>query len=305
LGNLSNLIELKLDDNRLSGNIPPEVGNLANLEALVLGQNQLTGGMPTSVAELTKLSYASFVFNALYTNNSMLLIFLDTVAPGWQDTQTIAPGDVSASVLSSTSVEVSWSPIPYTADSGSYRVFYSTTSGGPYTLSGYTTDKTVSQLEVTGLAPGTPYYFVVQTRTEPHVGNQNTVDSEYSPEVSKTTETETRISGKVAIAIAGHNNLPVTNATVALEGTNHTTTTDSNGDFSLEDLLPGTYNLTIDSPDLVPINQQISLSEGQNLQVNLPLMTAFNRGDATGDNKMGLDDVIFILRLTCGGRQAD
>jgi hypothetical protein len=75
-------------------------------------------------------------------------------------------------------------PISYTSDTGGYRVFYSTTAGGPYTYFGMTADKTASSLTVTGLNPGTTYYFVVQTRTDTHGNNQNTVDSEYSAEVS-------------------------------------------------------------------------------------------------------------------------
>jgi len=50
-----------------------------------------------------------------------------------------------------------------------------------------TADKTESSLTVTGLNPGAIYYFVVQTRTYPHYCNPNTVDSEYSAEVSALT----------------------------------------------------------------------------------------------------------------------
>ncbi|NOR52983.1 MAG: hypothetical protein GQ536_02700 [Candidatus Aminicenantes bacterium] len=42
-------------------------------------------------------------------------------------------------------------------------------------------------MQVTGLNPGTWYYFVVQTRTDPHGSQQNTVDSEYSAETSANT----------------------------------------------------------------------------------------------------------------------
>ncbi len=89
--------------------------------------------------------------------------------------------------LSSTSIEVSWTPIIYTGNSGGYRVYYSTNSGGSYTLFDTTVDKTVSSMAVSGLSPTTTYYFVVQTRTESHTNNQNTVDSEYSEEASATT----------------------------------------------------------------------------------------------------------------------
>ena len=47
--------------------------------------------------------------------------------------------------------------------------------------------KNASEFEVTGLNPETTYYFVVQTQTDPHYDNKNTVLSEYSEEVSATT----------------------------------------------------------------------------------------------------------------------
>jgi hypothetical protein len=112
------------------------------------------------------------------------------------------------------------------------------------------------------------------------------------------------VSGRVTISIAGHNDLAVTNATVALEGTAHTTTTDSNGDFTIEDILPDTYTLVITSPSLVPVKQEISLSLGQNLQVT-PMMTVYKKGDVTGDGKTDLDDAVYVLQVTCGEREED
>ncbi len=88
------------------------------------------------------------------------------------------------SSLAEGSFKVSWTPIRYQEFSGGYKVFYSTTSGGPYTLFGKTEDKNTSSLDVTGLKTGTTYYFVVQTVTDPHASNNNTVVSEYSKEVS-------------------------------------------------------------------------------------------------------------------------
>ena len=82
---------------------------------------------------------------------------------------------------------LSWTPIAYTGDTGGYEVFYATSSGGPYTLSGTTADKTVAGWTVTGLAAGTPYYFVVQSVTYPNENNQNTVTSDPSAEVDATT----------------------------------------------------------------------------------------------------------------------
>ena len=164
-----------------------ELGDLSNLNHLMLYGNQLTGNIPTSLTNLTDLTSTDIGYNALHTDDNTLRIFLDTKDPDWENTQTFAPENVTANVTSDTSIEMSWTPITYTSDSGGYRVFYSTTPGGPYTLFSATADKSASQMEVTGLNPNATYYFVVQTRTEPHSANQNTVDSEYSVEVSAKT----------------------------------------------------------------------------------------------------------------------
>jgi hypothetical protein len=68
----------------------------------------------------------------------------------------------------------------FTLYTGGYRVFYSTTSGGPWTEAGTTASKTDSEYEVTGLTFGQTYYFVAQTWTN----YCSEVSSEYSSEVS-------------------------------------------------------------------------------------------------------------------------
>ena len=47
---------LDLDDNQLSGTLPPELGGLANLEALWLTSNQLTGAIPPELGSLSNLT---------------------------------------------------------------------------------------------------------------------------------------------------------------------------------------------------------------------------------------------------------
>ena len=56
LGNLVNLIYLRLDGNQLSGEIPPELGNLANLTTLGFHENQLSGEIPPELGNLTNLT---------------------------------------------------------------------------------------------------------------------------------------------------------------------------------------------------------------------------------------------------------
>jgi hypothetical protein len=189
LGNLTNLLHLRLAQNKLTGNIPAELGNLSNLQGIRIYGNLLSGEISENLANLTNLdpNNTDIGYNALFTSSAALQSLLNTKDPDWDSTQTIAPTNISAVAISESEIEVSWTPIAYTADSGGYQAFYSTTSGGPYTLFGTTVDKSTSQLQATGLTPDTIYYFVVQTRTEPHPYNQNTVYSEYSEEASAKT----------------------------------------------------------------------------------------------------------------------
>lgn len=221
IGIFSNLWLLWLDSNHLSGSIPPEVGDLANLEQLFLNSNKLSGSIPLEVANCTNLqdSQNSIDWNALhlnyiendsksYTQDVSLEEFLNQKFGDWEDTQTVAPTNLLATPLSSSSIRVSWTPIDYTDDSGGYRVFYSTTPGGGASIAGktndpqgtilgdswieagMTADKLATSYDVTGLNPVTTYYFVVETQTDPHGNNQNTVLSEYSDEVSAATGVE-------------------------------------------------------------------------------------------------------------------
>jgi len=188
LTNLLNLNSLFLDRNKLIGNIPPELSDLTVIKTLHLYSNALTGNIPPTLINLTQLTDADIGFNGLYTSDDNLRSFLNSLDPDWENTQTIAPANVTAVALSTTSIQVSWTPIIYTESTGNYKVFYSTTPGGPYSYETTpTTDKTASSLTITGLLPGATYYFVVQTRTEPHTFNQNTVTGDYSSEISAAT----------------------------------------------------------------------------------------------------------------------
>ena len=56
LGGLSNLTWLVLHDNELTGEIPPELGALSNLTNLSLYDNQLTGEIPSELGSLSNLT---------------------------------------------------------------------------------------------------------------------------------------------------------------------------------------------------------------------------------------------------------
>jgi Leucine-rich repeat (LRR) protein len=184
-GNLSSLVTLNLSGNQLSASIPPELGNLFNLTSLYLNSNKLIGSIPSNLTNLTNLwVFTSFGYNALHTTDETLRTFLNDKEPDWEDTQTIAPENVSATVLSSSSIRVSWTPIIFKDYSGGYHVYYSTTSGGPWSYAGSTVDKSTAFYDVTGLNTTITYHFVVKTQTNPHYNNDNMVVSEYSEEAS-------------------------------------------------------------------------------------------------------------------------
>ena len=65
LGSLANLERLSLESNDLRGRIPPELGNLASLEYLLLGSNRLTGEIPPELGSLPKLEVLSLEYNRL------------------------------------------------------------------------------------------------------------------------------------------------------------------------------------------------------------------------------------------------
>ena len=65
LGNLSNLVTLRLSGLQLTGSIPLELVNLNNLELLVLKHNNLTGEVPRELSKLANLQVLHLADNGL------------------------------------------------------------------------------------------------------------------------------------------------------------------------------------------------------------------------------------------------
>ena len=65
LGNLTQLTELDLSFNRLSGAIPEALGNLTQLTYLALRENELSGAMPEALGNFTQLTHLALSRNRL------------------------------------------------------------------------------------------------------------------------------------------------------------------------------------------------------------------------------------------------
>jgi hypothetical protein len=147
--------------------------------------------VPSSITNLTRIydGQLEIQFNGLYSSDPAVVTFLTGKQwhGDWQSSQTVPVTGLVPGVAPDSLVVLTWTPITYTGGTGGYQVFYATTSGGPYTLSGMTADKTASGCTVTSLRPTTTYYFIVRSVTNADADNQNTVVSDPSAEVSATT----------------------------------------------------------------------------------------------------------------------
>ncbi|HEY7136957.1 MAG TPA: LamG-like jellyroll fold domain-containing protein [Acidimicrobiia bacterium] len=186
LGNLSALQSLNVSANQLSGSIPTTFGNLHALQALQLENNALIGTIPSQLVNTDVLgSNLNLSYNGLTATDPTLLTFLHNHEPDWASTQTTAPSNVHAVPVTSTSLSVGWTPIPYTGDGGYYDVLVAQ-SGGLFQSVGHTVDKTTGGFIVGGLTAGETYQVSVRTITPAHTGQANAITSIGSDPVTPT-----------------------------------------------------------------------------------------------------------------------
>lgn len=185
LGSLSDLEEIYLFRNRLTGNIPASIGQLSKLRIANLSYNGLVGQIPPEIANCTSMQDRGLGLehNGLTNDDPSLDSYLARTAPDFARRQTVAPGNVAVSAARERSLVLSWTPILYTDYAGGYIISVATNPSGPFAVAVTTPDKLRSTFTLDGLSPSTDYFVRVATSTYANPYNRNTVTSSPSATV--------------------------------------------------------------------------------------------------------------------------
>ena len=76
MGQLSSLLNLRLDNNDLTGTVPPELGQQKRLVHLSLRGNDLTGPIPVELGGVSNLAYLTLDANELTEELPLTLTML-------------------------------------------------------------------------------------------------------------------------------------------------------------------------------------------------------------------------------------
>ncbi len=196
IGTFPELASMEWQGNQFSGVIPSEIGNLP-LGKLHLTDNQLSGEIPSSITNLQKTMNSTefgLSFNMLESNNQVVMDFLDSYSRDWEKTQTVPPKNITASLLSPSSIRLNWTPIAFKDSVGHYRIYFGTEAGA-YSDSVVTNSKSDSVYTFSNLNYNTTYYFRIKSFTAEHGPyakdpypvrpyQQNDLLSVYSQEIS-------------------------------------------------------------------------------------------------------------------------
>jgi len=191
LGLCKSLRRLYLEKNNLTGTLPKELASISNLEKIRVHSNQLIGQIPDELLQLKSLEYGNsdFRWNGLYSNNQSLVEFLNACQrynEDWTKSQTVSPKNFRGGPALAEGKALLWSPIAYNVDPGSYDIYQSTSSNGPFQRYHSTTDKSVSRFLMTDLVQNQSYYFRIRTCTRSHANNTNVLESPFSAIITVT-----------------------------------------------------------------------------------------------------------------------
>ena len=186
------VLRIDVHDTSLGGQLPQWNDYDYALYALNLRSNRFVGKIPETIVRLTNISAGNLDlrWNALYAETQAVKDFVDQkhIGQDWEITQTIAPKNLTATVLSGESIRLNWTPIHTDTIIGAYEIFYDYAPDGSFRKLAETTDKTYASYTLTGLNSSSTYYLKIRTRTDPHENNRNFVYSDFSSAISVTTQ---------------------------------------------------------------------------------------------------------------------
>jgi len=231
-----------------------------------------------------------FRYNALYSDDPTLTDFLNSKQSGgdWESTQTVAPTDLTAQTTGTTTIDLSWTSIDYTEDSGGYEIY--TVNESSYTLIATTVDKTVDNYTVSGLDSDTTYTFALRTKTESHTNNQNTVYSEFSGEVSATTNA---VQYTITASAGSNGAISPSGAVVVNQGSGQTFTITPDANYLVADV-------KVDGASVGAVNTYTfsNVTENHNIEAS------FAEDGAVGGGGEGGGGGCFIATAAYGSRMA-
>ena len=124
-----------------------------------LGGNRLNWTQLDTDALSTHIETFGVHYNLLQVQDTQTTYFLDAknANPNWRFTQTLPPLGLRTIAVYTHGVQLSWTPIFYTADSGGYEISYPDNIDGPYTVFTETANKSVDSFDTRGLPAGAHY----------------------------------------------------------------------------------------------------------------------------------------------------
>ena len=154
MGTLSNLTDLNLSRNQLSGEIPSELGTLSNLRGLYISGNQLTGCIPAGLADVANNDFSELGLSFCGDGPGSPTIIAVTSGAGFLTVAWAAPGGTGGPAISAYDLRYIQTSADETVDAN-WTVEGDAWTAGSGTLS----------YRISGLTDGTRYAVQVRAVT--------------------------------------------------------------------------------------------------------------------------------------------